>query len=149
MGGIGLRRFVTGWWCWRNTKLLNLEAVMNVFSVVHFKKVCNTKSSKSHEFATKPIMGLKIVDDSITVQYTWNEKKKMFEGTFERSKINRSQILSYYLADNEIPKLAVVSYLMITDWLKDLPASVQQLLRFPYTAFDDSQVPMSAPVLRA
>ncbi len=45
---------------------------------------------------------LKIVDDSTYVQYTWDEKTRTLVGNYEKSKINKYQILTYYLEDNEL-----------------------------------------------
>lgn len=47
-------------------------------------------------------IGHRIVDDSTFVQYSWDEKTKSLLGSYEKSKINKHQILTYYLADNEL-----------------------------------------------
>jgi len=44
----------------------------------------------------------KIIDDSTFVQYTWNEQTKTLQGQYQNSRINKPQILSYYLQDNEL-----------------------------------------------
>ena len=44
----------------------------------------------------------KIIDDSTSVQYTWNEQAKTLDGQYKSSKISKPQILSYYLQDNEL-----------------------------------------------
>ena len=36
------------------------------------------------------------------VQYAWNEQIKTLQGQYQNSKINKPQILSYYLQDNEL-----------------------------------------------
>ena len=45
---------------------------------------------------------LVIVNDSTIVEYHWNEKSKTLEANYEKSKINKAQILSYYAVDNEL-----------------------------------------------
>ena len=42
------------------------------------------------------------VDDSTFVQYTWDEKTKTLIGNYEKSKINKAQIMTYYIEDNEL-----------------------------------------------
>ncbi len=42
------------------------------------------------------------VDDSTIVQYHWDENSKKLIGNYEKSKITKPQILTYYLEDNEI-----------------------------------------------
>ena len=53
-------------------------------------------------FTTGAISSPMIVNDSTCVKYLWNEQTKMFDGQYNMSKITKSQILSYYLADNEL-----------------------------------------------
>jgi len=45
---------------------------------------------------------LKIADDSTLVQYSWNEATKALQGAYNKSKITKPQILSYYLVDDEL-----------------------------------------------
>ena len=44
----------------------------------------------------------KIIDDSTFVQYDWDEKTRTLIGHYDKSKINKFQTLTYYLADNEL-----------------------------------------------
>jgi hypothetical protein len=44
----------------------------------------------------------KYINDSTIVQYTWDEKTKTLIGNYEKSKISKAQILTYYLEDNEL-----------------------------------------------
>jgi len=44
----------------------------------------------------------KFINDSTIVQYTWDEKTKTLVGNYDKSKISKAQILTYYLEDNEI-----------------------------------------------
>ncbi|WP_114936228.1 hypothetical protein [Mucilaginibacter endophyticus] len=53
-------------------------------------------------YVADPKRGPMIVDDSTLVKYTWNAQTKKLEAQFESSKINRPQILSCYLIDNEL-----------------------------------------------
>lgn len=43
-----------------------------------------------------------IIDDSTSVEYTWNAQTQMLEGQYQKSKISRPQIFSYYVQDNDI-----------------------------------------------
>lgn len=47
-------------------------------------------------------IGHRIIDDSTFVQYAWNEKSKTLVGNYEKTKINKPQTLTYFLADNEL-----------------------------------------------
>jgi hypothetical protein len=53
-------------------------------------------------YVADPKQGPMIVNDSTLVKYTWNAQTKKLEAQFKSSKINRPQILSYYLVDNEL-----------------------------------------------
>lgn len=65
---------------------------------------------------TNPDIRPKIIDDSTIVTYNWDEKSKTFNGNYEKSKISKAQIYSYYLADNEI--------LFINSYYKTLKSSL-------------------------
>ena len=41
------------------------------------------------------------IDDSTVVRYAWDEQSKTLKGNYERSKLSKAQIMSYYLGDNE------------------------------------------------
>jgi hypothetical protein len=41
------------------------------------------------------------IHDFTVVRYTWHEESKTFRGVYEKSKITKPQILTYYLEDNE------------------------------------------------
>ncbi|MCD9014457.1 hypothetical protein [Parachryseolinea silvisoli] len=41
------------------------------------------------------------IHDSTLVRYTWHEESKTFRGVYEKSKITKPQILTYYLEDTE------------------------------------------------
>jgi hypothetical protein len=60
----------------------------------------------------------KIVDDSTFVQYTWDEKTRTLIGNYEKTKINKLQTLTYYLADNELLFINTY-YSTLKDCLKD------------------------------
>jgi hypothetical protein len=60
----------------------------------------------------------KIVDDSTFVQYTWDEKTRTLVGNYKKSKINKFQTLTYYLADNELLFINTY-YSTLKDCLKD------------------------------
>ena len=47
-------------------------------------------------------LGHRIIDDSTFIQYSWDEKAKALVGNDEKAIINKQQILTYYLADNEL-----------------------------------------------
>lgn len=44
----------------------------------------------------------KYLNDSTIVQYTWDEKTSTLLGNYEKSKISKAQIMTYYLEDNEL-----------------------------------------------
>lgn len=63
-------------------------------------------------------ISLKIVDDSTFVQYAWDEKKRKLDPYYEKSKINKFQILTYYLANNQLLFINTY-YSTLKDCLKD------------------------------
>lgn len=60
----------------------------------------------------------KIIDDSTYVKYTWDERTRKLVGNYEKSKINKFQTLTYYLADNELLFINTY-YSTLKDCLKD------------------------------
>ena len=46
--------------------------------------------------------GPSIINDSTTVKYLWDEASKTFKGQYGQSKIDKSQILSYYLPGDNL-----------------------------------------------
>jgi hypothetical protein len=42
------------------------------------------------------------INDSTTVEYTWNNNLKILEGQYFKSKISKAQILSYYLGNTDL-----------------------------------------------
>lgn len=46
--------------------------------------------------------GHRIINDSTFVQYIWDEKTKTLVGDYEKTKINKQQTLTYFLADTEL-----------------------------------------------
>jgi len=62
-------------------------------------------------------IGHRIIEDSTFVQYTWDEKSKTLIGNYEKSKINKPQTLTYFLADNEL--------LFIKTYYKTLKACIK------------------------
>jgi hypothetical protein len=50
----------------------------------------------------RTIWGPMVINDSAMVGYKWDEKSKVFIGQYEKSKISKAQILSYYLDDNDL-----------------------------------------------
>ena len=51
---------------------------------------------------TSPDGMRKIVDDSTIIVYNWDEKSKTFKENYDKSKINKAQITSYYVGDDDI-----------------------------------------------
>ena len=43
-----------------------------------------------------------LLSDSTIVKYTWDENSKTLKGAYEKSKITKPQILTYYVEDNEL-----------------------------------------------
>jgi len=71
-----------------------------VMKVVYHQQFQDTTELDHYE--ADPKRGPMIVNDSTLVKYTWNAQTKKLEAQLESSKINRPQILSYYLVDNEL-----------------------------------------------
>ncbi|WP_431199075.1 hypothetical protein ACQ86K_26415 [Mucilaginibacter sp. P19] len=46
--------------------------------------------------------GPNVINDSTMVSYRWDEKSKTLIGQYQKSKISKAQILSYYLEDNDL-----------------------------------------------
>ncbi len=44
----------------------------------------------------------KYINDSTFVKYIWNEKTKTLVGNYDKSRISKAQIMTYYLEDNEL-----------------------------------------------
>ena len=65
---------------------------------------------------TKAGVGTRIIDDSTSVQYIWNEQSKTLEGQYGKSKISKAQVLSYYLGKND--------FLFINSYYKTLKSSL-------------------------
>lgn len=61
--------------------------------MVYYQQLPNTKY---------PDKGQYIINDSTIVTYNWDEKTKILHGNYDKSKISKAQILSYYLEDNEL-----------------------------------------------
>ena len=59
-----------------------------------------------HEFYETKTNGngvdFRIINDSTFVQFVWDEKSRTLAGNYEESKINKFQILTYYLNSNEL-----------------------------------------------
>jgi|SRR6185437_10392203 len=68
--------------------------------IVYHQQLPDT--TKFDNFTTDPILSPMIVNDSTLVKYLWNEQTKTFDGQYSPSKITQSQILSYYLTNNEL-----------------------------------------------
>ncbi|MDN5285804.1 MAG: hypothetical protein JWR38_2078 [Mucilaginibacter sp.] len=66
---------------------------------------------------SKADYGPRIVDDSTTVRYIWDERSKTLQGQYTQSKISKAQILSYYLNENDL--------LFINTYYKTLKSSLQ------------------------
>jgi hypothetical protein len=59
-------------------------------------------TTKFDHFTTDPISSPMIVNDSTLVKFLWNKHTKSYDGQYNPTKITYSQILSYYLVDNEL-----------------------------------------------
>jgi hypothetical protein len=68
------------------------------------------------------------IDDSTFVQYTWDEKTKNLVGNYDKSKISKAQILTYYLEDNEL--LFINAYYKTLKTLLKDQAMRQQTLNY-------------------
>ncbi|MEO3408188.1 hypothetical protein AAFN85_30015 [Mucilaginibacter sp. CAU 1740] len=87
------------------TRELWLESIIQttnplVIKVVYHQQFPDTTDYDHYVTDTKP--GPMIANDSTVIRYTWNAKTKKLEAQLEKAKINRPQILSYYLVDNEM-----------------------------------------------
>ncbi len=67
----------------------------------------------------------KIINDSTFVKYLWDEKSKTLVGNYSKTKINKPQILSYYLGNNEIQ--------FVNAYYKTLKASLLNKKKKKYT----------------
>ena len=54
----------------------------------------------------------KYINDSTFVIYTWDEETKAFVGNYEKSKISKAQIMTYFLEDNELLFINVYNELL-------------------------------------
>lgn len=77
------------------------------FKMVYYQELYDTSDSIH-----------RIIDDSTFVQYTWDEKTRTLVGNYDKSKINKFQTLTYYLADNELLFINTY-YTTLKDCLKD------------------------------
>ena len=59
-----------------------------------------------------------LLNDSTTVKYSWDEKSKTLKGAYEKSKITKKQILTYYVQDNELLYINVY-YELLKNKMKD------------------------------
>lgn len=67
--------------------------------------------------------GKSFINDSTIVQYVWDENTKALVGNYEKSKISKAQILTYYLENNEL--------LFINTYHKTLKANLtNKLIRY-------------------
>lgn len=76
-------------------RILWLESTIQKTNPLTLKMVYYQAFSDSTE-------GPSFINDSTIVQYTWDEKTKTLIGNYEKSKISKAQILTYYLEDNEL-----------------------------------------------
>lgn len=90
---------------WLNSSITNTTPL--TLKMVYYQEFYDTTESIS-----------KIVDDSTFVQYTWDEKTRTLLGNYDKSKINKFQTLTYYLADNELLFINTY-YSTLKDCLKD------------------------------
>lgn len=97
---------------WGSKRSFWLEAFVSNTRPLTLKMVYN------QELYDKTDNPPKIIDDSTFVQYTWDEKTRTLIGNYEKSKINKFQILTYYLADNELLFINTY-YSTLKDCLKD------------------------------
>lgn len=81
---------------WGSRRSFWLEAFVTNTRPLTLKMVYNQELYDTTDSAPK------IINDSTFVQYTWDEKTRSLVGNYEKSKINKFQILTYYLADNEL-----------------------------------------------
>lgn len=79
-------------WSYRT---LWLESTILKTSPLTIKMVYNQGFTDSSEDS-------KIIDASTIIKYKWDESTKTLIGDYEKSKISKAQILTYYLEDNEL-----------------------------------------------
>lgn len=78
-----------------STRVLWFETFVEKTNPLTLKMVYNQAFSDS-------IVTKKFINDSTFVLYKWDEKTKKMIGDYQKSKITKPQILSYYLEDNEL-----------------------------------------------
>lgn len=76
-------------------RVLWFESFIEKTNPLTLKMVFNQAFSDS-------IVSKKFIDDSTFVQYNWDEKSKTMIGDYQKSKITKPKILSYYIEDNEL-----------------------------------------------
>ncbi len=85
-------------------RILWLESTIIKTNPLTMKMVYYQQFDKLHDDTDKTYYeyGPRILDDSTIVKYTWDEKSKTLQGQYQNSKINKAQILSYYLEKNDL-----------------------------------------------
>jgi hypothetical protein len=78
-----------------STRVLWLESTIQKTNPLTLKMVYYQAFSDSAESP-------KYINDSTFVQYSWDDKTKKLVGNYDKSKISKAQILTYYLEDNEL-----------------------------------------------
>ncbi|NHA04323.1 hypothetical protein G7092_10975 [Mucilaginibacter sp. HC2] len=76
--------------------------------------------------------GPNIINDSTIVRYNWNEQLKIYQGDYKNSKINKPQVLSYYLASDDL--------LFINAYYKTLKATLFDKVKKKRTLYYLNQV---------
>ena len=85
-------------------RILWLESTIINTNPLTMKMVYYQQFEKLHDDTDKTYYeyGPRILDDSTIIKYAWDEKSKTLQGQYENSKINKAQILSYYLEKNDL-----------------------------------------------
>lgn len=80
-------------------RALWLESTVKTTNPLTIKMVYNDDFSEPNNASDS---APPVINDSTMVKYIWDEKAKIFRGQYQQSKLTKSQILSYYLSNNNL-----------------------------------------------
>ena len=89
--------------------------------IVYGGLAINNLLPKKDQFYDKSSVSIRLIDDSSFVQYVWDEKSRTLLGNYEKTKINKPKILTYFVADNEL--------LFINTYYKTLKSCLQDNIK--------------------
>ena len=97
---------------WGNSRNFWLKTFVTNTRPLTLKMVYHQELYDANELSSQ------IINDSTFLQYTWDDKTRTLLGYYEKNKINKFQMLTYYLAENELLFINT-HYLTLKGCLKD------------------------------